>query len=126
MMTPTLFLGDYDYYLEKKEELEELALENAVTEKTVVVKTSTSTIDKEAKKKERQLNRQLEELESQISIVDADIASIEEKLCDPIIFQDHEAVQKLQQELDALKEKQDDLSSEWLELQEQLEEIAQN
>ena len=121
-----LFLGDYDYYLEKKEELEELALENAVTEKTVVVKTSTSTIDKEAKKKERQLNRQLEELESQISIVDADIASIEEKLCDPIIFQDHEAVQKLQQELDALKEKQDDLSSEWLELQEQLEEIAQN
>lgn len=121
-----LFLGDYDYYLEKKEELEELALENAVTEKTVVVKTSTSTIDKEAKKKERQLNRQLEELESQISIVDADIASIEEKLCDPIIFQDHEAVQKLQQELDALKEKQDDLSSEWLELQEQLEEIAQS
>ena len=121
-----LFLGDYDYYLEKKEELEELALENAVTEKTVVVKTSTSTIDKEVKKKERQLKRQLEELESQIPIVDVDIASIEEKLCDPIIFQDHEAVQKLQQELDALKEKQDDLSSEWLELQEQLEEIAQN
>jgi ATP-binding cassette subfamily F protein 3 len=118
-----LFLGDYDYYLEKKEELEELALENAITEKTVVVKTSTSTIDKEVKKKERQLKRQLEELESQIPIVDGDIASIEEKLCDPIIFQDHEAVQKLQQELDTLKEKQDDLSSEWLELQEQLEEI---
>ena len=121
-----LFLGDYDYYLEKKEELEELALENAVTEKTVVVKTSTSTIDKEVKKKERQLKRQPEEFESQIPIVDVDIASIEEKLCDPIIFQDHEAVQKLQQELDALKEKQDDLSNEWLELQEQLEEIAQN
>ena len=60
----TLFLGDYDYYLEKKEELEELALENAVVEKTVIVKANTSTIDKEAKKKERQLRRQLEELEA--------------------------------------------------------------
>ena len=120
----TLFLGDYDYYLEKKEEMEELALENAVVENTVVTKVSTSTIDKEAKKKERQLRRQLEELESQIPTVDAEIATIEEKLCDPEIFQDHEAVQQLQRELDKLKEKQDDLSNEWLGLQEQIEEIA--
>ncbi|QUG43063.1 ABC-F family ATP-binding cassette domain-containing protein [Psychrobacillus sp. INOP01] len=120
----TLFLGDYDYYLEKKEEMEELALENAVVENTVVTKVNTSTIDKEAKKKERQLRRQLEELESQIPTVDAEIASIEEKLCDPEIFQDHEAVQRLQRNLDELKEKQDELSNEWLELQEQLEEIA--
>lgn len=120
----TLFLGDYDYYLEKKEEMEELALENAVVENTVVTKVNTSTIDKEAKKKERQLRRQLEELESQIPTVDAEIVIIEEKLCDPEIFQDHEAVQQLQRELDQLKEKQDDLSNEWLELQEQLEEIT--
>jgi ATP-binding cassette subfamily F protein 3 len=120
----TLFLGDYDYYLEKKEEMEELALENAVVENTVVTKVNTSTIDKESKKKERQLRRQLEELESQIPTVDVEIATIEEKLCDPEIFQDHEAVQQLQRELDDLKEKQDDLSNEWLELQEQLEEIA--
>lgn len=119
-----LFLGDYDYYLEKKEEMEELALENAVIENTVVTKVNTSTIDKEAKKKERQLRRQLEELESQIPAVDAEIAIIEEKLCDPEIFQDHEAVQQLQRDLDELKEKQDDLSNEWLELQEQLEEIT--
>ncbi|MEK3954918.1 ABC-F family ATP-binding cassette domain-containing protein [Psychrobacillus sp. FSL K6-1464] len=120
----TLFLGDYDYYLEKKEEMEELALENAVVENTVVTKVNTSTIDKEAKKKERQLRRQLEELESQMPTVDAEITIIEEKLCEPEIFQDHEAVQQLQMELDQLKEKQDNLSNEWLELQEQLEEIA--
>lgn len=56
--------------------------------------------------------------------VDAEITIIEEKLCEPEIFQDHEAVQQLQMELDQLKEKQDNLSNEWLELQEQLEEIA--
>ncbi len=120
----TLFLGDYDYYLEKKEEMEELALENAVVENTVVTKVNTSTIDKEAKKKERQLRRQLEELESRMPTVDAEITIIEEKLCEPEIFQDHEAVQQLQIELDQLKEKQDNLSNEWLELQEQLEEIV--
>ena len=58
--------------------------------------------------------------------VDTEIASIEEKLCDPAIFQDHEAVQRLQVELDQLKATQDDLSNEWLELQELLEEIASN
>ncbi|WP_313893435.1 ABC-F family ATP-binding cassette domain-containing protein [Psychrobacillus sp.] len=121
-----LFLGDYDYYLEKKLELEEIALENAVVEKTVVVKASTSLIDKDAKKKERQLRRQLEELEDQIPTVDDGIAAIEEKLCHPEIFQDHEAVQQLQSELDELKEKQDNLSNEWLELQEQIEELETN
>ena len=121
----TLFLGDYDYYLEKKEEMEEDALENAVVENMAVTKVNTSTIDKEAKKRERQLRRQLEELESHIPTVDAEIAAIEVKLCDPEVFQDHEAVQQLQHALDELKEKQDELSNEWLELQEQLEEIAQ-
>ena len=90
------------------------------------MKANTSTIDKEAKKRERQLRRQLEELEVQMPTVDSKIASIEEKLCDPAVFQDHEAVQQLQLELDALKEKQDELSNEWLELQELLEEIASN
>ncbi|MER2262055.1 MAG: ATP-binding cassette domain-containing protein, partial [Psychrobacillus sp.] len=119
----TLFLGDYDYYLEKKEELEELAMESSVAQNTVIQKVNTSTIDKEAKKKERQIRRQIDELEEQIPLIDTQIASIEEKLCDPEIFQDHEAVQKLQIELDLLKDQQDTISNEWLVLQEQLEEI---
>ncbi|NME06751.1 ABC-F family ATP-binding cassette domain-containing protein [Psychrobacillus sp. BL-248-WT-3] len=120
----TLFLGDYDYYLEKKEELEELAMESSIAQNTVVQKVNTSTIDKEAKKKERQIRRQIDELEEQIPAIDSEIALIEEKLCDPEVFQDHEAVQKLQSELDNLKVKQDTISNEWLELQEQLEEIT--
>ncbi|MEK4520655.1 ABC-F family ATP-binding cassette domain-containing protein [Psychrobacillus sp. FSL W7-1493] len=120
----TLFLGDYDYYLEKKEELEELAMESSISQNTVVQKINTSTIDKEAKKKERQIRRQIDELEEQIPAIDSEIALIEEKLCDPEVFQDHEAVQKLQSELDTLKDKQDTISNEWLELQEQLEDIT--
>ncbi|WP_298467681.1 ABC-F family ATP-binding cassette domain-containing protein [Psychrobacillus sp. FSL W7-1457] len=120
----TLFLGDYDYYLEKKEELEELAMESSIAQNTVVQKVNTSTIDKEAKKKERQIRRQIDELEEQIPAIDSEIALLEEKLCDPEVFQDHEAVQKLQSELDNLKVKQDTISNEWLELQEQLEEIT--
>jgi len=99
-------------------------MENAITEKTIVPKVNTSTIDKEAKKKERQLRRQVEELEEKMPQIDQAIALIEEKLCDPEIFQNHEAVQKLQTELEQLKEEQDNLSNSWLELQEQLEEIS--
>jgi len=51
--------------------------------------------------------------------------SIEEKetlLCDPDIFQDHERVQTLNDELTIAKEEMDVLLEEWTELEELVEE----
>src|SRR5690606_32303219 len=82
----TEYLGDYDYYVEKKLETEELkALEEAENPAAVrkpEITPSTSQIDKEAKKLERQLTRQLEEIEQQMETLDLQIAETEEQFVD--------------------------------------------
>ncbi|MDN7227190.1 ATP-binding cassette domain-containing protein [Planococcus sp. N064] len=122
----TEYLGNYDYYVEKKLETEELqALEDA--EKATVAKTvpvaTTSQINKEAKKLERQLLRQSEETEQEMEQLDQQIAEVEELLCQPEIFQDHEKVLPLQSQLDDLKEAHEEKMLFWLELQEKLEKV---
>ena len=51
------------------------------------------------------------------------ISSLEEKLCDPEIFPNHEKVMTLQSELDQAKLNHETLEMEWLELNEELEDI---
>lgn len=121
------YLGDYDYYIEKKQELLELAQMNAASQPQVLQdlpdKTSTSKIDKEAKKRERQIRRTIEDLESKMQETSAIVASLEEALCDSAIFTDHEKISMLQDELATAKEQHELLELEWLELNEELENI---
>lgn len=121
------YLGDYDYYLEKKEELEELSLEQAANQATTPVqsKESTSQIDKEAKKRERQIRRNVEALEANMAQLDDVIQQLEEQLSDPSIFQDHEKLLQIQRSLEELKSDQETAMNEWLELQEELENLIQ-
>lgn len=123
------YLGDYDYYVEKKQELEELAAMKAAAEaaktapSTSSTKTTTSTIDKEAKKRERQIRRSIEEIEGQMEALDQEIAGYEEALCDPEIFSNHEKALEIQTNLDAAKEAHETLEMKWLELNEELESL---
>ncbi|HSI66786.1 MAG TPA: ABC-F type ribosomal protection protein [Planococcus sp. (in: firmicutes)] len=121
------FLGNYDYYVEKKLEIEELkALDaaNSPEEQKTSAAPVTSQIDKEAKKLERQLLRQSEERELEMEGLDRQIAQIEEQLCKPEVFQDHERVLPLQNQLDELKSEHEEKMFEWLEIQEGLENIG--
>ncbi|KOO48094.1 ABC-F family ATP-binding cassette domain-containing protein [Viridibacillus arvi] len=120
------YLGDYDYFLEKKKELEELAAEKLAAmplpkEQAPEKVTTNGKIDKEAKKKERQIRRRIEEIEDSMANYEEQIRFIEEQLCDPEIFPDHEKVMALQQQLDETKEEHETAEMEWLGLNEQLE-----
>ncbi|VEI05778.1 ABC-F family ATP-binding cassette domain-containing protein [Kurthia zopfii] len=123
------YLGDYDYYVEKKEELEEIAAEkataNAPKEKAVQVSNSQASkaIDKETKKKERKIQRQIEELESQMATSDAQIEALEADLCNPDIFSNHEKALEIQTSLDQEKENHESLELQWMELSEELEQL---
>jgi len=122
------YLGDYDYYVEKKQELLELAQMKAASQPQVQQdlpdKTTTSKIDKEAKKRERQIRRTIEDLESKMQETSAIVARLEEALCDSAIFTDHEKISMLQAELATAKEQHELLELEWLELNEELENIS--
>ncbi|MCM3611561.1 ABC-F family ATP-binding cassette domain-containing protein [Planococcus sp. MERTA32b] len=124
----TEYLGDYDYYVEKKLEMEELKALEEAENPSVINKpesaASTSQIDKEAKKLERQLTRQLEEVEQDMERLDLQITETEEQFADPEIFQDHERLLPLQQQLEELKGRHEETMALWLELQEKLEQLS--
>jgi ATP-binding cassette subfamily F protein 3 len=118
----TEYLGDYDYYVEKKTEMEELEqLESLVAKSTVPQDTQDKTSyqqDKENKKQERQKKRKLEELELKIEELEELIGSYEQQLCEPDIFQDHEKVLEITQKNDRAKADLEQLMDEWTELAE--------
>ncbi|MGE7907736.1 ATP-binding cassette domain-containing protein [Peribacillus sp. NPDC094092] len=115
------FLGDYDYYLEKKQEQAEIqALERQEQAKTLdaAVEKTNYKIDKEAKKAERQRKRRIEEIEAAMELLEIEINEYNDLLCDPSVFQDHEKVMEVQTKLDHAQERLDQLLEEWTELEE--------
>ncbi|HZG59360.1 MAG TPA: ABC-F family ATP-binding cassette domain-containing protein [Anoxybacillus sp.] len=113
----TEYLGDYDYYVEKKAEM--LELQRLASEENKIEKNNTATAklsyeqEKEAKKLERQRKRRIEEIETEIVKIEDLIAQKEELLCDPEIYQDHEKVQQLTSEVETMKERLETLMEEW-------------
>lgn len=121
----TNYLGDYDYYVEKKEETKQRALlkqqdENKSTQAPSSNQNDKQSFvqDKEQKKLERQRLRRIEEIESLIEGFEQTLADNEQALCDPEIFTDHEKAQQLQQQIDEANQKIEELMEEWEKLQE--------
>ncbi|WP_368505862.1 ABC-F family ATP-binding cassette domain-containing protein [Alkalihalophilus sp. As8PL] len=124
----TDYLGDYDYYLEKKEEnrqrlllkeKEEQGHSSSHASDPTQGKTDKQSFaqDKEAKRQERQRLRRIEEIETKIEDLETNLATQEEALCDPEIYSDHEQAQSIQQEIDHHKRSIEQLLAEWEELQ---------
>lgn len=120
----TLYLGDYDYYLEKKAELEEMERLKAeeAQEKTVAIVEKAPANDYQAQKanqKElRKLTRRIAEIENQLEDIEAREEAINQAM---LATNDAVELVDLQKELDALSEQQEVLMSEWEELSEQVE-----
>ncbi|MFX3624050.1 MAG: ribosomal protection-like ABC-F family protein [Ectobacillus sp.] len=118
----TEYLGDYDYYVEKKAEMIERArLEEVIQQKPAKQQEATEKRgyleEKERKKQERQRARKIEELEQAIMELEEKIAYFEEQLCLPEIYQDYEKVQEINNEKQVLQDKLDSYMEQWEELQ---------
>ena len=117
------YLGDYDYYVEKKLEQEELAAlsqsdsAKKTAEKESIEKNSYQQ-DKESKKLERQRKRRLEEVELRIEELEEQIVGFEQQLCDPEVFQDHEKVLEINIQNEKAKNELEQLMDEWAALAE--------
>ncbi|MCH6269586.1 ABC-F family ATP-binding cassette domain-containing protein [Neobacillus citreus] len=119
----TEYLGDYDYYVDKKLEQEELtALALAASQKKVSAlepaEKNSYEQDKETKKLERQRKRKLEEIEERISELEEEIQNYEQQLCEPEVFQDHEKVLEINLKNEKAKAELNELMEEWAELAE--------
>jgi len=120
----TEYLGDYDYFIEKKLEQEELLAEsNAVKASATPVIERKNDDDKELKRQERRLTRAIDEVESQISVLEDEIVALQDELSTPEFADDHVKLMELQAQIDALQAQHDSKSENWLGLQEELEEL---
>ena len=117
----TLYLGDYDYYLEKKAELEALAAAQAEAEPASSTEEVTSNdyhLQKQNQKELRKITRRIEQLEAEMEELDQKIQAITETMHST---NDAEDLVQLQSELDQLTVHQEAVMEEWAELSEQVE-----
>ncbi|MDT3497064.1 ABC-F family ATP-binding cassette domain-containing protein [Bacillus toyonensis] len=118
------YLGDYDYYVEKKNEMIERAAfeqqeqqENqAPVQKTVAQEKLNYLEEKERKQLERQRTRKIEELEQNIVSLEEEIATLEDQLCLPEIYADYEKASEITTKKQTLQEQLEACMAEWEEL----------
>ena len=117
----TLYLGDYDYYLEKKAELEALAAAQAEAVPVSSMEEVASNdyhLQKQNQKELRKITRRIEQLEAEMEELDKKIQDITETMHST---NDAADLIQLQSELDQLTVQQEAVMEEWAELSEQVE-----
>ena len=107
------YLGNYDDYVEKKQELEDIAREAAEARQASSKNSSKSDLntatteksgaapfeaEKQAKREERNRQRKQEALEQQIAELETKITELEAQMALPEIYQDYMKLQELQQQ----------------------------
>ncbi|GAB3799357.1 ABC-F family ATP-binding cassette domain-containing protein [Virgibacillus kimchii] len=119
----TLYLGDYDYYTEKKEEEAERKRLREAGEKAKKreAKKNSYWEVKQLQSEQRKRKRKISELETQIEKLEEAIAELEEQMTDPEVYQDHEKALSLTMETNELKQQAEVLMEEWAGLQEEEE-----
>ena len=113
------YIGNYDYYLEKKEELTAAyASINKIAASSQSTHTESETkldwkAQKEAQAKARKRQNDLKKIEEQIGILETRDAEIDAKMSNPEIFTNSVKCQELSTEKASLLEKLEQLYEEW-------------
>ena len=115
----TLYLGDYDYYVEKKAEVEMTQAEEASTSNQAKEPSPVNDYQaqKESQKEVRKLMRQIENLEAEIEELESQIQAISGQMLET---NDAGKLMELQAELDKISHRQEEAMLEWEELSEQV------
>lgn len=115
----TLYLGDYDYYVEKKAEVEMIQTEEASTSNQAKEASPVNDYQaqKESQKEVRKLMRQIESLEAEIEKLENQSQAISEQMLET---NDAGKLMELQAELDKISHRQEEAMLEWEELSEQV------
>ena len=120
----SIYLGNYDYYLEKREQ--ELIAKKLKEEKTDEVQEKVANdyaLGKEEKKRIRKLERTREELLEKIESLEEKVSLVNNELTKEEVYTDAIKVQEYNEELRSLKQEIEDLNNTWLEIEEELESL---
>ncbi|WP_461242952.1 ABC-F family ATP-binding cassette domain-containing protein [Secundilactobacillus muriivasis] len=130
-----LYLGDYDYYLEKKEEQEALAAKKLADESPDTPVTATKTVSqskqnyqqsKELQKQQRKLSRAVESLEQRLTELSDEQTELETQMTKPETFNDPQKMNTLQNQLTAVTAEIEQVETDWEENSMALEELNES
>ena len=123
-----IYLGDYQYYIEKTEEKAALEafendrnpikIESPLTDNNQ--STNTYHTQKQQRREQRKLERQIEDCEVKIEELETSISEIDEQLTLPEVFNNPEKAATLAQQKEETEQKLEQTMIEWEELQEKL------
>ncbi len=117
-----LYSGNYDYYLEKRE-AEAAARQAREEEERPQPKANLYKLRKERESELRKKRTALSRAEQEIEENDRALKTLEEKLENPEIAADYQAVTETSEQIAALREQADALLLGWTELSEELEQL---
>lgn len=120
----SIYLGNYDYYLEKREQ--ELIAKKLKEEKTDEVQEKVANdyvLGKEEKKRIRKLERTREELLEKIESLEEKVSLVNNELTKEEVYTDAIKVQEYNEELRNLNQEIEDLNNTWIEIEEELESL---
>ena len=115
-----LYPGNYDYYLEKRQEEAEAAPREEAAPKVNLYK-----LRKERESELRKKRTALSRVEGQIEENDRERAALAEKLEQPEVAADYQAVTQTSQEIAALEAQGEALLQQWTQLSEELEALEE-
>ena len=115
----TLYLGDYDYYVDKKAELETSVIAETLADSNNNDETLINDYQaqKESQKELRKLMRQIENLEAEIEELETQSQAISEQMH---TTNDSDELMQLQAKLDKISQRQEEAMLEWEELSEKV------
>ena len=115
----TVYLGDYDYYVEKKTELAASQEEEVVaySQEKEASPVNDYQAQKESQKELRKLMRQIENLEAEIEELETQSQAISEQMH---TTNDADELMQLQAKLDKISQRQEEAMLEWEELSEKV------
>nr|WP_255702417.1 ABC-F family ATP-binding cassette domain-containing protein [Peptoniphilus sp. KCTC 25270] len=109
--------GNYDYYLQKLEELKEPEKEEMIKTRTDVDREKKES--REQRKEKRKQQALLRDLEGKISELEESIETLDEQLANPSTYDDHEAALNIHRERENLQKELDEVYGKWVESMEE-------
>ena len=113
----TMYLGDYDYFVEKKKEtalLEELTKQETTKQDVPTVSNKSDfQQSKDFQRQLRQLSRRIEAIENRLQEIEQEIEQLQLNMTEPTVLNDHVALIELDQKVSQLETEQLTLMEEW-------------
>ncbi len=124
------YLGKYDYYMEKKAEvqsgkkyMEELSGEVKLDREQAKPNLSAEEqrrLNKQIEAQQRRIKRRMEVLEREMAKMEEEISSLEGEMADPANSSNYTALAEMGTKIEELKDSHDEAMMEWMELEEGL------